>query len=137
MRETLWAALLLLLAVSSAAAGRNEEKVCDKGWECRGSRFCCNDTIRDYLKTGQFEELFPNRNDPNLAHAAGSWDYQSFVSAAALFEPRGFGTTGGMQMGMMEVAAFIGHVGAKTSCKFRSPSLFAFYSLEMMRVNER
>jgi L-ascorbate peroxidase len=47
--------LLLLLAASAAAAaaaaaGKKEkagEKVCDKGWECSGSRFCCNETISD------------------------------------------------------------------------------------------
>jgi hypothetical protein len=124
MGKTLWAALLLLLLAASAAAGKNEN-VCDKGWECSGRRFCCNETISDYFKAEQFEALFPNRNDLNLAHATGFWDYRSFISAAALFEPRSFGTTGGKQMGMMEVAAFLGHVGDKTSCMFRSPSLFA------------
>jgi len=118
------ALLLLLLAASAAAAGRKEkagEKVCDKGWECSGSRFCCNETIGDYFKAYQFEELFAHRNDAQ-AHAPGFWDYQAFIAAAALFEPRGFGTTGGKEMGMREVAAFLGHVGAKTSCKLRSSS---------------
>nr|CAB3483482.1 unnamed protein product [Digitaria exilis] len=111
-----WAALLLLLlaasAAAAAAAGRKEgagEKVCDKGWECSGSRFCCSETISDYFKAYQFEELFPHRNDAQ-AHAADFWDYRAFITAAALFEPRGFGTTGGKESGMREVAAFLGHV---------------------------
>uniref|UniRef100_A0A0E0QLD8 chitinase n=1 Tax=Oryza rufipogon TaxID=4529 RepID=A0A0E0QLD8_ORYRU len=116
--------LLLLVALLVAAEGRRhkdgsgdeEAKACDKGWECSGSRFCCNDTITDYFKAYQFEELFAHRNDRSLAHAAGFWDYHAFITAAALFEPRGFGTTGGKEVGMKEVAAFLGHVGAKTSC---------------------
>nr|AGY34712.1 chitinase class VII [Saccharum hybrid cultivar] len=116
MSGTRGAALLLLLLVTSAAAGG--EKVCDKGWECSGSRFCCNETIGDFFKAYQFEELFPKRNS-DLAHAAGFWDYKAFITAAALFVPRGFGTTGGKEMGMREVAAFLGHVGAKTSCGYK------------------
>ncbi|KAF0898132.1 hypothetical protein E2562_001780, partial [Oryza meyeriana var. granulata] len=120
------AASLLLVVVALLAAaearrhrdgGDGEDKVCDKGWECSGSRFCCNETITDYFKVYQFEELFAKRNDP-LAHAAGFWDYQAFITAAVLFEPRGFGTTGGKEVGMKEVAAFLGHVGAKTSCGY-------------------
>uniref|UniRef100_A0A0E0IER0 chitinase n=1 Tax=Oryza nivara TaxID=4536 RepID=A0A0E0IER0_ORYNI len=118
--------LLLLVALLVAAEGRRhkdgsgdeEAKACDKGWECSGSRFCCNDTITDYFKAYQFEELFAHRNDRSLAHAAGFWDYHAFITAAALFEPRGFGTTGGKEVGMKEVAAFLGHVGAKTSCGY-------------------
>ncbi|OAY72535.1 Chitinase-like protein 1 [Ananas comosus] len=48
-------------------------------------------------------ELFSKRNAP-VAHAVGFWDYQSFITAAALYEPLGFGTTGGKQMQMKEVA---------------------------------
>jgi L-ascorbate peroxidase len=118
------ALLLLLLATSEAAAAAGSEKVCDKGWECSGSRFCCNETIGDFFKAYQFEELFPKRNS-DLAHAAGFWDYKAFITAAALFVPRGFGTTGGKEMGMREVAAFLGHVGAKTSCTLSSLLLFA------------
>uniref|UniRef100_A0A0D9X9X3 Plant heme peroxidase family profile domain-containing protein n=1 Tax=Leersia perrieri TaxID=77586 RepID=A0A0D9X9X3_9ORYZ len=118
--------LLSLLAAAPPAEARRHkdgididgEKMCDRGWECSGSRFCCNETITDYFKAYQFEELFANRNDPRLAHAAGFWDYHSFITAAALFEPRGFGTTGGRATGMREVAAFLGHVGAKTSCGY-------------------
>ena len=116
------ALLLLLLATSAAAAVVGGEKVCDKGWECSGSQFCCNETIGYFFKAYQFEELFPKR-DSDIAHAAGFWDYKAFITAAALFEPRGFGTTGGKEMGMREVAAFLDHVGAKTSCTTLSSSL--------------
>lgn len=104
--------LLLSLLVICAA---KKEKICDKGWECKGA-FCCNETISDLFKVYNFEELFSKRNAP-VAHAVGFWDYHSYITAAALFEPVGFGTTGGKQMQMMEIAAFLGHVGSKTSCK--------------------
>lgn len=92
-------------------------KVCDKGWECKGwSKYCCNQTISDFFQTYQFENLFAKRNTP-VAHAVGFWDYRSFITAAAVFQPHGFGTTGGKLMQMKEVAAFLGHAGSKTSCK--------------------
>ena len=100
-------------------------KVCDKGWECKGwSKYCCNHTISDFFETYQFENLFGKRNTP-VAHAVGFWDYRSFITAAAVYQPHGFGTTGGKLMQMKEVAAFLGHVGSKTSCK---PSSFLFPS---------
>ncbi|WVZ20807.1 hypothetical protein V8G54_008129 [Vigna mungo] len=93
------------------------KKVCDKGWECKGwSAYCCNDTISDYFQTYQFENLFAKRNSP-VAHAVGFWDYRSFITAAAQYQPLGFGTTGGTTSGQKEVAAFLGHVGSKTSCE--------------------
>ncbi|XP_022861962.1 chitinase-like protein 1 [Olea europaea var. sylvestris] len=94
------------------------KKMCDKGWECKGlSIYCCNLTITDYFQTYQFENLFTKRNTP-VAHAVGFWDYHSFITAAALYEPLGFGTTGGKLMQMKEVAAFLGHVGSKTTCGY-------------------
>lgn len=100
------------------------KKVCDRGWECKGwSQYCCNLTISDFFQTYQFENLFSKRNAP-VAHAVGFWDYQSFITASALFQPLGFGTTGGKLMQMKEMAAFLGHVGSKTSCK--SPLLLKF-----------
>lgn len=92
-------------------------KVCSQGWECKGwSKYCCNQTISDLFQVYQFEELFAKRNTP-VAHAVGFWDYQSFITAAAVYQPLGFGTTGGKLMQMKEIAAFLGHVGSKTSCK--------------------
>ncbi|KAL3329508.1 hypothetical protein AABB24_036538 [Solanum stoloniferum] len=93
-------------------------KMCVKDWECNKlSKFCCNLTITDYLDTDQFELLFTKRNSP-VAHAVGFWDYGSFIRAAALYQPLGFGTTGGKKMQMKEIAAFLGHVGSKTSCGY-------------------
>lgn len=92
------------------------KKVCTQGWECKESAFCCNQTISDVFQVYQFEDLFPNRNSP-VAKAGGFWDYQSFIIASVLYQPLGFGTTGGKLMQMKEIAAFLAHVGAKTSCK--------------------
>ena len=102
------------------------KKLCDKGWECKGwSVYCCNETISDYFQTYQFENLFSKRNDP-VAHASGFWDYRSFITAAALYQPLGFGTSGGKHGGQKEVAAFLGHVGSKTSCRSQFNFLFVY-----------
>ena len=102
------------------------QKQCLQGWECPYySKFCCNETIGDVFQVYQFENLFSTRNSP-VAHAVGSWDYQSFILASVHFQPLGFCTTGGKQMQMKELAAFLAHVGAKTSCEFFSPFLFGF-----------
>lgn len=53
-----------------------------------------------------------------MAHASGFWDYHSFITAAAEYQPHGFGTAGGKLTGQKEVAAFLGHVGSKTSCGY-------------------
>lgn len=100
----------------SEAKGK-KEKVCTKGWECQGSKYCCNLTISDYFQVYQFENLFSKRNSP-ISHAVGFWDYQSFILASTLFQPLGFGTTGGKLMQMKEIAAFLGHVGSQTSCGY-------------------
>nr|GEW56489.1 chitinase-like protein 1 [Tanacetum cinerariifolium] len=65
----------------------------------------------------KFEELFAKRNTP-VAHAAGFWDYKSFITASALYQPHGFGTTGNKTTQMKEIAAFLGHVGSQTSCGY-------------------
>ncbi|CAN1182384.1 Chitinase-like protein 1, partial [Linum perenne] len=123
--------LLLLCLVNLTAFVRCDEsektvvvktvkgkKYCTKGWECRTpSVYCCNETISDFFQVYQFEELFAKRNTP-VAHAVGFWDYQSFIIAASLYQHLGFCTTGGKLMQMKELAAFLGHVGAKTSCGY-------------------
>ncbi|KAF3326255.1 chitinase-like protein 1 [Carex littledalei] len=120
-KSWIWAALVVVMLLLVVAEGKKifekKEKVCDKGWECKNSKFCCNETITDFFQVYQFENLFSKRNAP-VAHAVGFWDYQSFILAAAEYEPLGFGTTGGKHTGMKEVAAFLGHVGSKTSCGY-------------------
>lgn len=115
------------------------KKVCDKGWECKGwSAYCCNETISDYFQTYQFENLFAKRNSP-VAHAVGFWDYRSFITAAALYQPLGFGTTGGTTSGQKEVAAFLGHVGSKTSCEslfFHISIIFFHKQRKIMKILE-
>ena len=93
---------------------------------CRGcntrSRYsrtrCCGRAVSDYFQNDQFEKMFSNRNSLE-AQAKGFWDYHSFVTASALFQPYGFGTTyiNWNFMGTKEIAAFLAHVGTKTSCK--------------------
>lgn len=128
--ETKWCVLFVTVAIMLVLAVNGDEesvkplvkkvkgkKVCIKGWECKvWSVYCCNQTISDYFDSYQFENLFAKRNSP-VAHAVGFWDYHSFITAAAEYQPLGFGTTGGKLSGMKEVAAFFGHVGSKTSCK--------------------
>ncbi|CAO2827043.1 unnamed protein product [Amaranthus hypochondriacus] len=119
--------LAVMLMVDLTMADMSEETkvkkvkgktVCTRGWECNDwSKFCCNETISDFFQTYQFENLFAKRNAPE-AHAVGFWDYRAFITASALFQPLGFCTTGGKLMGMKELAAFLGHVGSKTSCGY-------------------
>ncbi|RRT50675.1 hypothetical protein BHE74_00047403 [Ensete ventricosum] len=121
-----WLVVLMVIAVAVTAveASKSKLKACDKGWECSGSIYCCNETISEYFVVYQFENLFSKRNAP-VAHAVGFWDYQSFIIAASIYEPLGFGTAGDKQTKMKEVAAFLGHVGSKTSCK-KDPSFPSF-----------
>jgi hypothetical protein len=92
------------------------KKLCKRGWECLDwSEYCCNQTISDIFQPYQFENLFSNRNSP-VAHAVGFWDYRSFILASTSFQHLGFCTTGGKAMQMKELAAFLAHVGCKTSC---------------------
>lgn len=117
-------ALSFLILAAEADDGKTQvkrvkgKKVCRKTeWECNTwSEYCCNQTVSDIFQVYQFENLFSKRNSP-VAHAVGFWDYQSFIIAANIYEPLGFGTTGGKLMQMKEIAAFLGHVGCKTSCE--------------------
>eukprot|EP00262_Sarcandra_glabra_P022256 TRINITY_DN981_c0_g1_i1.p1 TRINITY_DN981_c0_g1~~TRINITY_DN981_c0_g1_i1.p1 ORF type:complete len:309 (+),score=35.13 TRINITY_DN981_c0_g1_i1:181-1107(+) len=109
--------VLILLGLLTGSIEGGGTKVCSKGWECSKSVYCCNDTISNFFQTYQFENLFSKRNSPT-AHAVNFWDYRSFILASTLYQPLGFGTTGGKQMQMKELAAFLGHVGSKTSCGY-------------------
>ncbi|KAI5565484.1 hypothetical protein BDE02_14G125000 [Populus trichocarpa] len=94
------------------------KKLCKRGWECLDwSEYCCNETISDIFQPYQFENLFSNRNSP-VAHAVGFWDYRSFILASTSFQHLGFCTTGGKATQMKELAAFLAHVGCKTSCGY-------------------
>ncbi|KAF7073249.1 hypothetical protein CFC21_078276 [Triticum aestivum] len=119
-------ALILTAGTWKVKLKESQEKVCNKGWECSGTKYCCNQTITDFFKVYQFENLFAKRNFP-VAKAVGFWDYQAFITAASLFENQGFCTTGGIDMQMMELCAFLGHVGAKTSCMYACSFFFFFY----------
>ena len=79
---------------------------------------CCGRAVSDYFQNDQFEKMFSNRNSLE-AHAKGFWDYHSFITASAHFQLYGFGTTyiNWNFMGTKEIAAFLAHVGTKTSFK--------------------
>nr|XP_023895917.1 chitinase-like protein 1 [Quercus suber]POE56838.1 chitinase-like protein 1 [Quercus suber] len=85
----------------------------------KGGGTCCGGAVRDYLKTDQFENIFSNRNSLEVeTHAnKGFLDYQSFITASALYQPYGFGTTymNWTFFGTKEVAAFLAHVASKIS----------------------
>uniref|UniRef100_A0A2N9GAE4 Glycoside hydrolase family 19 catalytic domain-containing protein n=1 Tax=Fagus sylvatica TaxID=28930 RepID=A0A2N9GAE4_FAGSY len=48
--------------------------------------------FHDYFQSSQFENIFSKRNSLE-AHAVGFWDYHSFITASAYYQPYGFGTT--------------------------------------------
>lgn len=99
--------LAAFLLVSSAWAFN---AVCKEGTKCAQ-----NMTISQLFSSDQFDALFPER-DQAVAHAVGFWDYHSFIVAASVFEPLGFGTTGGTTVQKMELAAFFAHVAHETTC---------------------
>jgi hypothetical protein len=115
---------LTLMLVNSVAVGqgsaskgnRKQPDVCHGGRCIVRNNKCCS--ISDYFQTNQFENLFSKRNSP-VAHELGFWDYHSFITASDEYQPYGFGTTDGNFLGLKEVAAFLAHVGSKTSCEFR------------------
>ncbi|GMY20868.1 chitinase-like protein 2 [Fagus crenata] len=81
---------------------------------------CCGGAISEYFQSSQFENIFSKCNSLE-AHAVGFWDYHSFITTSAYYQPYGFGTTymNKKFFGKKEVAAFLAHVGTKTSCEFR------------------
>uniref|UniRef100_A0A7N2L6K7 Glycoside hydrolase family 19 catalytic domain-containing protein n=1 Tax=Quercus lobata TaxID=97700 RepID=A0A7N2L6K7_QUELO len=128
-------ALILLVLVNcpkfSSLQPQAQMRPCEKGpcsktqcchgsGKCRTITFrCCDGTVTDYLQSDQFENMFSNRNSLE-AHAKGFWDYHSFITASAEYEPYGFGTTylNWNFFGTKEVAAFLAHAGTKTSCEY-------------------
>ena len=85
-------------------------------------RRCCRGAVRNYFKMDQFENIFSKRNSLEVEDHAnkGFWDYQSFITASALYQPYGFGTTymNWTFFGTKEVAAFLAHVATKISCEY-------------------
>lgn len=104
---TLFLFVALMLLPSTLAYNA----VCKEGSKC-----VTNATIAQIFSDQDFDTLFPQRNLP-VAHAAGFWNQYEFIQAAALFEPLGFGTTGGEIAQKTELAAFFAHVAHETTCK--------------------
>jgi hypothetical protein len=75
----------------------------------------CNKTVSDLVTVDVFEAMFKHRNDPT-AHAQGFWTFDSFMDAAKIYEPLGFGSIGGLDIQNRELAAFFAHVAHSTSC---------------------
>jgi hypothetical protein len=73
--------------------------------------------VSEYFQSSEFEDIFSKCNSVE-ANAVGFWDYHSFITAFAYYQPNGFGTTyiNDTFFGTKEVAAFLAHVGTKTSC---------------------
>jgi hypothetical protein len=85
----------------------------------------CNKTVSDLVTVDVFEAMFNHRNDPT-AHAQGFWTFDSFMDAAKIYEPLGFGSIGGLDVQNRELAAFFAHVAHSTSCtEKKKPSLLS------------
>ncbi|KAM4108681.1 hypothetical protein ACB094_03G063400 [Castanea mollissima] len=121
-----WSVLLLTTALILLVLLVNcEESFVKPSYEtdvaCRFCRrhvsTCCGGAISNYFRSSQFESIFSNRNSLEVdTHEVGFWDYQSFITASADYQPYGFGTTYRKLLGMKELAAFLAHVATKTSC---------------------
>ena len=130
-RPLLTVALILLVLVNCPKFSSSQKLPCEKRacsktkcYQGRGqcntiTYRCCDGAVTDYLQSDQFENMFSNRNSLE-AHAKGFWDYHSFITASAEYEPYGFGTTylNSNFFGTKEVAAFLAHAGTKTSCEY-------------------
>ena len=87
------------------------------------TRRCCGGPVSDHFQSDQFEKMFSNHSslevEDHEIENKGFLDYQSFITASAFYQPYGFGTTYINQdfFGTKEVAAFLAHVAAKTSCE--------------------
>ena len=101
---------------------------CNNGNPYQRDRPCCKGAVRYYFKTDQFENIFSNRSSLEIETDAnkGFLDYQSFITASALYQPYGFGTTymNWTFFGTKEVAAFLAHVATKISCEYFQTFLF-------------
>ena len=107
-------------AEEAIAVGERQCALCNR----IPTRTCCVEgAITDYFQMDQFEKMFSNRDSLEVESHANKafWDYQSFITASAYFQPYGFGTTyiNRKFTGTKEVAAFLAHVATKTSCEFK------------------
>lgn len=106
--------LALVLGVVFQGQGHVEGLVCTKEYKEDG----CNKTISDLFTVDMFEAMFNHRED-TASHAQGFWTYDSFMAAAKVYEPLGFGSVGGDVVQKRELAAFFAHVAHETSCKWK------------------
>ncbi|XP_075659666.1 chitinase-like protein 1 [Castanea sativa] len=95
---------------------------CPKCHVLKAKRCCVEGAITDCFQINQFEKMFSNHDSLEVESHANMafWDYQSFITASAYFQPYGFGTTyiNRKFTGTKEVAAFLAHVATKTSCVY-------------------
>ena len=80
---------------------------------------CCAGAVSEYFQSSEFENIFSKRNSLE-AHAIGFWEYDSLMIHSAYDQPYGLGSTcdNDTYFGTKEVAAFLAHVGTKTSCQY-------------------
>nr|POF27030.1 chitinase-like protein 2 [Quercus suber] len=91
-----------------------------------GEGICCNGCVSQNVQHTQFYSLRsllanravyePSKKKPS-SWSIEFWNYTSFITAAAQYQPYGFGTTykdgGKVSPGKMEVAALLAHIGSK------------------------
>ena len=81
---------------------------------------CCSGNVSQNVRRSQFDRMSITKPS---SWSKEFWNYTSFITAAAQYEPYGFGTTykdgGKVSLGKMEVAALLAHIGSKATCEFR------------------
>ena len=92
---------------------------------------CCSGNVSQNVPLGQYNRLaafsrgrvFNGTYQKPSSWSKEFWNYTSFITAAAQYQPSGFGTTykdgGKVSLGKMEVAALLAHIGSKVTCEFR------------------
>lgn len=103
-------AVLVLVLLGMCVHG-SQALVCEKDFKEKG----CNKTVEELFTADMFEGMFNHRNEKS-SHAQGFWSYDGFITAAKMYEKQGFGTLGGDDMQLRELAAFFAHVAHETSC---------------------
>ncbi|KAL4637534.1 hypothetical protein ACB092_03G083800 [Castanea dentata] len=89
-----------------------------------GEGVCCNGNVSQNVRHSQFSRLSPyGRTGKTYKPSSWSkefWNYKSFITAAAQYQPYGFGTTykdgGQVSLGTMEIAALLAHIGSAVTC---------------------